>query len=330
MKPVSLIAVASQLPETVIGNDFFPTPKKRGPMFLAPKERRHVRREDTAAGMLGRAADKLIARLNLQPQRDIDLLLTNVSLPDEPFTGCGAEVARLVGARPQWVLDLHNTGCVSFVYMMELARHLMQTTPAKTALICNAQTAAGRAFSEPRMRLKPQAVVPGDGFGVGYLVAGEEAPILSVVHRSFGEHAGDMRSVSDDGRKYWEPGDSPLYVDFNDSQVATIISRGNRIVPEVMFEACKRAGVSARDVDLLVTNQPNPIFLRNWREALELPKEKHPDTFDRYGNLFGAAIPITLDEAIVDGRVKPGALLALAGFSHAGDYAAAALVRWRT
>jgi 3-oxoacyl-[acyl-carrier-protein] synthase-3 len=79
---------------------------------------------------------------------------------------------------------------------------------------------------------------------------------------------------------------------------------------------------------LLVTNQPSPIFLRNWREALELPPERHHDTYARYGNLFGAALPINLEDALARGKLAPGALVALAGFSHAGDYAAAAVLRW--
>ena len=329
MKPVSLIAVASHMPETVVGNEVFPPVTKPGLMFTPPTTRRHMQRDETAATMLARAAGKLIERLNLTPARDIDLLFTNVSVPDEPFTGCGADVARLIGARPQWVLDLHNTGCVAFIYMLELARHLMQTTAAKTALLCTAQTAAGRIFADPRMRDKPQAAVPGDGFGVGYVAAGEELPILSVVHRTYGEYAGDMRLICDDGRRWWESGELPFYLDFSAAKVAAVIRRGNRMVPEMVFEACRDAGVAARDIDLLVTNQPNAYFLRNWREALELPPRAHADTFDIYGNMFGAAIPITLDEAIGAGRLKSGALLALAGFAHAGDYAAASLIRWR-
>ncbi len=74
--------------------------------------------------------------------------------------------------------------------------------------------------------------------------------------------------------------------------------------------------------------QPNPIFLRNWREALALPPERHHDTYDKYGNLFGAAIPINLDDAIANDKLAAGGLVALGGFSHAGDYSAAALVRW--
>jgi 3-oxoacyl-[acyl-carrier-protein] synthase-3 len=328
MKSVSLVAVASHLPETVITNDFFPQAMRPGLMFAPPTTRRHMQRDQTAADMLARTADKLIQRLNLAPERDIDLLFTNVTVPDAPFTGCGAEVARLVGARPQWVLDLHNTGCVAFVYMLELARHLMQTTAAKTALLCAAQTAAGRIFANSQLREKPQAAVPGDGFGVGYVVANEESPVLSVVHSVYTDYAGDMRVICDDGRRWWEPGEKPFYVDFDDKQLMEVILRGNRLVPEVTIEACRQAGVRTGDIDLLVTNQPNRYFLRNWREALELPQEIHVDTYDAYGNMFGAAIPVTLDEAITSGRIKAGGLLALAGFAHAGDYAAAALIRW--
>jgi 3-oxoacyl-[acyl-carrier-protein] synthase-3 len=329
MKPVSLIGTASYLPETVVGSDFFAgAAKKRGPMFMTPTTRRHVRRDESAVDMIERAARTLAARLNLDLQRDVDIVLTNVAVPDQPFTGCGAEVVSRLGGGAQWIFDIHNTGCVSFVYMLELARMIMHTTPAKTALICNVQNAAGRVFSHPQVRTRPQAAVPGDGCGVGYVVASDESPILSLVHHAYGDWAADMRAVADDQHRYWEPGDSPLYIDFTDARVAQIISRGNRIVPEVVSEACRRAEVATRDIDLLVTNQPNPIFLRNWREALELPATAHADTFDQYGNLFGAGIPITLDEATAAGRLRPGGLLALGGFSHAGDSAAAALVRW--
>jgi len=55
---------------------------------------------------------------------------------------------------------------------------------------------------------------------------------------------------------------------------------------------CDRIGLKPKDIDLLVTNQPNRMFLRNWREALELPESRHLDTYDQCGNLFG-------DEAVI-------------------------------
>ena len=66
----------------------------------------------------------------------------------------------------------------------------------------------------------------------------------------------------------------------------------------------------------------------NWREALELPEEKHHDTFDVCGNLFAAGIPVNLDRAITDGLVGKGDVVMMAAFAHAGDFAGAAAVRW--
>ena len=99
-------------------------------------------------------------------------------------------------------------------------------------------------------------------------------------------------------------------------------------MPELAYQALAEAGLEASDVSLLITNQPNPLFLRNWRESLLLPAEKHYDTYSSYGNLFGAALPVNLDSALADGKLHQGDVVLLAGFSHAGDYAAASVLRW--
>jgi 3-oxoacyl-[acyl-carrier-protein] synthase-3 len=310
VSPVSLLGVSSYLPETVVGNDFFGagTTERRG-MFTAPSERHQVRPDETAADMIERAG-------------------TNVALPDQAFTGAGAEVAHRLGCDTRWVLDLHNTGCVSFIHMLDLARVLLTASEARGALLCNVQNAAGRVFAQPELRHEPHAPVPGDGCGVAYVAKSNRSPLLAVVRRCSGEFAPDMVAEADDGRRYWQPGLRPITLKFTEKRVAAIIDRGNRIVPEMVREVCKRAELRVSDIDLLVTNQPNPIFLRNWREALELPPSKHHDTFTHNGNLFGAALPVNLADAIRAGKLARGALLALGGFAHAGDYAGAALVRW--
>ncbi|HEX5101246.1 MAG TPA: 3-oxoacyl-[acyl-carrier-protein] synthase III C-terminal domain-containing protein [Polyangiaceae bacterium] len=328
MKTVSLLGVASYLPERVVTNDFFAAgAATRKGMFTAPTTRRHVAPGESAADMIEKAATRLLAEQRLRAADDIDILFTNVSVPDQAFTGCGAEVAHRLGARPRWIVDLHNGGCVSFLHMLELARLMMSSSDARGALLCNVQNAAGRVFSHPEVRLESQAPVPGDGCGVGFVAASDAAPILGIVHESHGGFARDMDAAARDGRRYWEPGTSPITIRFTDERVAAIIDRGNRIVPEMVRRVCREAHVRVEDIDLLITNQPNPIFLRNWREALELSRHKHHDTFDRYGNLFGAALPINLEDALREGKLRAGALLALGGFSHAGDYAAAALIR---
>ncbi len=330
MMQVSLLGVAAYMPETEVGNEAFAdgAGERRG-MFTAPKTRRWVGREETAASMIEKACGTLSQRLDLDFARDVDIIFTNVAVPDQAFTGCGADVAHRIGAKPRWVVDLHNTGCVSFIYMIELARAIMSANDARGALLCTVQNAAGRVFSNPAVRSSSQSPVPGDGCGVGFVAAGDVAPIVSLVHRVHPGNASDMVAYADDGRHYWEPGLSPILLGFTPERVASIIERGNRMVPDMVMEACVAAGVDHRELDLLVTNQPNPIFLRNWREALELPAERHHDTYARYGNLFGAGIPVNLDDALAQGKLAPGALVGLGGFAHAGDYTAAAVMRWR-
>jgi 3-oxoacyl-[acyl-carrier-protein] synthase-3 len=327
---ISLADVASYLPDKVVDNAYFtgdpdaPT----HPMFRGTRLRRHIAPDQFASEMIARAGRKIVERMNLDPERDIDVIVTNVSLPDQPFTGCGAVVAKRLGARPRHILDMANGGCISFVFMLEQVRALFAAGSAKTALICNAQTAAGRIFAHEVNRKLPQSAVPGDGCGVAYVVADDRAPLLSLVTRNYPDHAEDM-SVGADGRAWWEPGGNPLTVDFNESKLSAIVRRGNRLVPQVLREALDQARLAPSDVGCLVTNQPNRLFLRNWRESVELPEHKHVDTFDEYGNLFGAALPIGIERARDSGALTPGCVLLLGGFSHAGDYAAALALRWQ-
>ena len=324
---MSLIDTASAMPERVVDNAFFgldPT-KSGSAMFKGTRERRHLAKGETAVSLIERGARTLGDRLNLDFEKDVDLILTNVSLPDSCFMGCGASVSRVLGTKPKFILDLHNSGCVSFVYMLAVAQELMASGAVKSALLCCAQTSAGRVFAHEENRTRPQSAVPGDGCGVGYIVANDSSPIRAVVQRSYGEYADDMVGVTDERAEYWEPHRSALHIDFTESKIATVVSRGNKLVPEMVREACKMADVPVKAIDLLVTNQPNVNFLRNWREALLLPPEKQVHTFEEHGNLFGAAIPVCIERARQTGRLVSGNTVALGGFSHAGDYAAAAL-----
>jgi len=330
MIPVSLLGAASYMPENMIGNDFFATQdeQKDHPMFKGTEYRRHVNDDDTIVSMIERATTRLSAQLNMDVRKEIDILLTNVTCLDMPFTGSGASVAYRLGTKPRWIIDVHNGGCVSFIYMMDIARSLMAGSGARTALICNVQNAAGRVFNHPQNRIRPQSAVPGDGCGVGYLVANASSPVLSLVTRSYGEYADDMKVVNDDRVPWWAPHQSPLHVEFSDSKLASVVGRGNRIVPEALQAALLQAGIKPGQVDKLITNQPNHTFLRNWRESLCLAEQKQIHTFPEHGNLFGAAIPVSIERGIESGRLVPGERLLLGGFAHAGDYAAAAVVHW--
>ena len=139
-----------------------------------------------------------------------------------------------------------------------------------------------------------------------------------------------MQITTADERMWWQPGESSFRIDFSRRKVGSIVQRANVLVPGIIEQACSESSMTKKDIDLLITNQPNPVFLRNWREALEVSKENHVDTFADHGNLFGAAMPIAFERAVMQKKVKPGDKVVFGGFSHAGDYAAAAVVDWQS
>lgn len=330
---VSLTDVSTYLPGEPIGADYYAQfaesdDLRDNLMFRAPEFRHHVAADESAVDMVERAAQGLIERHGREVIEHADVLITHTQVPDMAFYGEGGGIAHRLGMHPSWVLDLHNGGCGAFVLALNVARKLLSSGEGRTAVIAIAQNAAGEFFDQPETRRKAQSAVPGDGAAVGLVTLSERSPILGIECRTYGEYAGEMTLSFDPPRKWWQAGPGEGSIGFTDSKITKVLARGNRLVPEVALRVCNLIGVRSKDIDLFVTNQPNRVFLRNWREALELPKERHQDTFDECGNLFGAGIPVNLDRALSGGRVKDGDVILMAAFAHAGDFAGAAAVRW--
>jgi 3-oxoacyl-[acyl-carrier-protein] synthase-3 len=330
---VSLLDISTYLPGEPVPADYYAgfaesDDLRDNVMFKAPKFRHHVAEDETAIDMVERAAAGIIERHGQDTIENIDILITHVQLPDVPFYGGGGGMAHRLGMKPNWVLDLHNGGCAAFVLGMKVAQNLIESGQGETALVAVAQNAAGTIFDQKTIRTKAQASVPGDGAAVGLVARSDKSPILDIECRNYGEFAGDMAISMQPARKWWQPGPGEGSIGFTESKITKVLARGNRQVPEVSYAVCDRIGIKPKDLDLLVTNQPNRAFLRNWREALELPKERHRDTFEDCGNLFAAGIPVNLERAISDGQLKNGDVALMAAFAHAGDFAGAAAIRW--
>jgi 3-oxoacyl-[acyl-carrier-protein] synthase III len=330
---VSLIDVSSYLPGEPIGADYYAQfaesdELRDNVMFRAPTSRHHIGPDETATDMIERATQGLIERHGRDVIENVDILITHAQMPDMPFYGGGGAIAHRLGMRPSWVLDLHNGGCAAFVLALNVARRLLASGEGQTALIAIAQNAAGQVFDQPGVRRKAQASIPGDGAAAALVGLSDQSPILDIECRTYGQYAGDMTLAIDPPRKWWQPGPGEACIGFTETKIAKVLARGNRQVPEVALAVCDRIGLNSKDIDLLVTNQPNRVFLRNWREALEVPESRHLDTYDQCGNLFGAGIPINLERAISEGRVEAGDTVMMAAFAHAGDFAGAAAIRW--
>ena len=331
---ISLIDVSGYLPEKGIPAEhyanFAGTDDLRGElMFRAPDFLHLARKDESNVDMIQRAVAGLVERHGAEVVSDVDILLTHSQVLDQFIQGCGGEVAHRLGIEPPWVLNVHNGGCAAFVHLMRLARSMLTSGSGQTALIALAQNGAGEIVDQEDVRKKAQWPVPGDGAAVGLLRVSDESPILDILCRYCSEFAGDMTmTTTDPKRAWWQADTGELHVGFDESSITDVIARGNRLVPELSLAVCDRIGVRSDDLDLLVTNQPNQVFLRKWRKALELPRERHHDTFDECGNLFGVGIPLNFDRAINAGKVKAGDTVMMAGFAHADDFAGAAAIRW--
>ncbi|TGD84338.1 3-oxoacyl-ACP synthase [Mycolicibacterium sp. CH28] len=330
---ISLIDVATYLPENRVPAQWYTEfsgsdDLRDNPMFRPPDYRHHAADGESNVDMIEQAVAALVARHGSGVLDDVDVLLTHSQLPDLPILGAGGEVAQRLGINPEWIVDVHNGGCAAFVLMLKLAGRLLAGNGGRTALIAVAQNAAGKIFEQDQVRKLAQASVPGDGAAVGLVRVSDAAPVLDIECRYFGQHATDMTLAADPPRRWWEAGPGQGYVGFNEGKIIKVLARGNRQVPAVVRAVCDRIGVQPADLDLLVTNQPNRLLLRNWDEALRLDPARHRDTFQECGNLFAVGIPVNLDAAINDGQLKPGDIAMMAGFAHAGDFAAAVAIRW--
>ncbi|BBZ80066.1 3-oxoacyl-ACP synthase [Mycolicibacterium anyangense] len=330
---VSLIDIATYLPEKRLPAAWFTQfsgddDLRDNPMFRPPDFRHHAAADESNVDMIERAVAVLVQRHGPQVLDEVDVLLTHSQLPDLPILGAGGEVAHRLGINPEWIIDVHNGGCAAFVLMLKLARQLLDGGAGRTALIAVAQNAGGTIFEQEQVRAKAQASVPGDGAAVGLVTRSDTAPVLDIECRYYGENATDMTLATDPPRRWWAAGPGEGYVGFNEGKIIKVLARGNRQVPQVVRAVCDRIGVKPADLDMLVTNQPNRLLLRNWNEALGIDPDHHRDTFHDCGNLFAVGIPVNFDAAVRDGQVTPGDIVMMAGFAHAGDFAGAAAVRW--
>ena len=330
----SIIDVAGYLPENRVPASYFAQFAEDDEladnvMFRAPAFRHHAAADETSADMILSAASILRDRHGEDVFDDVDVVLTHSQLPEVPVRGCGGEVAHRLGLRPRTVLDVHNGGCAAFMHMIDVASALLAASGGRKALLGLAQNSASQIFTQGQVRGKAQSAIPGDGSAVALLSLEGGSPVLGLSCRSLGQYSADMTAASTPSRKYWEAGPGQIHIGFTEAKIAKVLARGNRLVPEVAIEVADSIGIKPRDLDWLITNQPNRIFLRNWRDAMELDEKQHPDTFDECGNLFGVGVPLTLDTAISDGRIKAGDVAMLAAFAHAGDFSGAAAVRWQ-
>lgn len=281
---------------------------------------RHIAADNEMTSDLAlKAAQAALANARIDAQA-IDLIVLATSTPDQTFPATAVSVQAGLGISHGAAFDLQAV-CSGFVYAVTMADSLLRAGTFKRALVIGAETFSRILDWEDRTT----CVLFGDGAGALVLEAQPSAGTTA----DRGVLTSHLRS---DGRHK-----SKLYVDGGPSSTGTVgklrmegravFKHAVAMVTDVIRDAFKATGLTANDLNWFVPHQANKRIIDDSAHKLGIAPEKVVTTVDRHGNTSAASIPLALDVAIRDGRIKRGDLVMLEAMG-GGFTWGAVLVRW--
>ena len=249
---------------------------------------------------------------------EVDLILLATSTPDYfggfPSTAC--VVQNKLGITNHCAAVDIQAVCSGFVYALSMADSFIRTGMHKKVLVIGAEVFSRILDFKDRTT----CVLFGDGAGAVLMSAANEPGILATRLHADGSQAGILcvpGSVSAGAIA----GSAFLHMDGQ-----AVFKLAVSVLEKVAHEALDAAGVSASEVDWLIPHQANIRIMQGTAKKLGLPMEKMVVTVDQHGNTSAASIPLALDQAMRDGRIKPGQTVLMEGVG-GGFTWGAALVR---
>lgn len=274
------------------------------------------------------AALKAIADAGMD-KSEIDFIIAATLSPDHYFPGIGVLVQAKLGLSPLGALDVRNQ-CSGFIYGLSVADQYIRTGAYKKILFVAAEKqSANLDYSDEG---RDMAVLFGDAGAAVVLEPGEsneQKGILSTHLFSDGNHAADLWMEKPSSK------DDPCFTEDMISQKRVFPRMNGRDVfknavekmPDAVRIALEHNNLTIDDVDHLIPHQANDRISLMVARNLRIPVEKVIRNIDRYGNTTAASIPIALDEALEQGRIKRGDLVVLTAFG-SGFTWASAVIRW--
>ena len=267
---------------------------------------------ETTATLAVEACRKALEAAGLQPN-DIGLIVLATATPDQTFPSSATKVQALLGIDDCIAFDVHAV-CTGFLYALCVADAMLRGGNARRALVIGSETFSRILDWEDRTT----CVLFGDGAGALVLEAEEgEAGILSTKLHADGRHNG------------------LLFVDGGPSTTGTVGKlrmKGREVfrhavvnLADVLSEVLSEVSLTPADIDWVVPHQANARILDATAKKLGLPPEKVVVTVDRHANTSAASVPLALDVAVRDGRIKRGDLLVLEAMGGGFTWGAAAL-----
>ena len=319
-----VLGCGSYLPEKVLTNDDLAKIVDTTDDWIVQRtgiRERHVAAEGEVTSQLAiNAAKAALAAANV-PAETIDLIVLATSTPDNTFPATAVTVQEGLGLTTGVAFDLQAV-CSGFVFAMTTADAYLRTGLAKRALVIGAETFSRILDWTDR----GTCVLFGDGAGAVVLEA-QEMP--GDIHSDRGVLSCHLRS---DGRHKQK-----LYVDGGPSSTQTtghlrmegreVFKHAVGMVTDVIHDAFTATGTTAEDLDWFVPHQANRRIIDASAKKLGIAPEKCVITVDRHGNTSAASIPLALDAAVRDGRIKQGDLVMLEAMG-GGFTWGSVLLRW--
>ena len=268
-----------------------------------------------------KAARRALEAANISAT-DLDMILLATCTGDYPLPATACLVQHQLGATKAAACDL-SAACCGFVYALSVADAYVKTGMRHVLVVGSEVMSAITDWTD-----RNTCILFGDGAGAAVVSASEGASgVLSTHLRSDGA-LWELIAVPGGGSRL-PPSEKVVTEKLN-----CIKMKGNetfkvavRMLEEIARETLTANQVTIADLDLYVPHQANVRILKAVADRLELPLEKVMLNLDRYGNTSAASIPIALDEAVRQGRIKEGSLVMLGAFG-AGLTWASALIRW--
>lgn len=297
-----LLAVGGHLPSRVLSNDELAQRVDTSNEWIIERtgirERRIAAEGEKTSDLAIAAARAALANAGREA-KDIDLLIVATTTPDLTFPATAARVQANLGVTHGAAFDLQAV-CSGFVFALATADNFLVRQQAKCALVIGAETFSRIIDWQDR----GTCILFGDGAGAVVLEAQpdeNERGVISTFLRT-------------DGRMH-----DLLYVDGGPSETGTtgkVRMQGNAVfrqavehISGAMLEACARAGVSIDAVDWFVPHQANQRILDGVARRLGIDATKVVSTVAAHGNTSAASVPLALDVAVRDGRIKRGDLV---------------------
>ena len=269
-------------------------------------EKRHIAAEDENTCDLAEQAARNAIRAAGKEPGDIDLIIVATTTPDQvfPSTAC------LLQSR----LDIHGCAafdvqavCTGFVYALGVADNFVRTGNARCALVLGAETFSRILNWEDRTT----CVLFGDGAGAVVLEASQEPGVLSTHLHADGDYADLLQVPVGVSSGYDKMRQSAAFVEMRGAEVFKMaVNTLGRIVDETL----EKNGLDKSDIDWLIPHQANTRIIRATAKKLRMSMARVVVTVAEHGNTSAASVPLALDEAIRDGRIKRGETLLMEAF----------------